>query len=45
VLPGDADELAVEVMTDPETLAAACEVAQADADGPLGAPYGPEGGE
>ena len=45
VLPGEADELAVEVMTDPETLAAACEVAQADADGPLGAPCGPEGGE
>ena len=45
VLPGEADELAAEVTTDPETLAAACEVAQADADGPLGAPCGPEGGE
>jgi carbon-monoxide dehydrogenase small subunit len=45
VLPGEADELAVEVMTDPETLAAACEVAQADADAPLGAPCGPEGGD
>jgi len=45
VLPGDADELAAEVKTDPETLAAACEVAQADADGPLGAPCGPERGE
>ncbi len=45
VLPGEADELAAEVMTDPETLAAACEVAQADADGPLGAPCGPERGE
>ena len=29
VLPGEAEELAAEVMTDPETLAAACEVAQA----------------
>ena len=37
-LPGDAEELAAEVTTDPETLAAACEVVQADADGPLGAP-------
>jgi carbon-monoxide dehydrogenase small subunit len=45
VLPGEADELAAEVMTDPETLAVACEVAQADADGPLGAPCGPERGE
>jgi carbon-monoxide dehydrogenase small subunit len=45
VLPGEADELAAEVVTDPETLAAACEIAQADADGPLGAPCGPEGGE
>ena len=45
VLPGDADELAAEVKSDPETLAAACEVAQADADGPLGAPCGPERGE
>ena len=45
VLPGEADELAAEVKTDPETLAAACEVAQADADGPLGAPCGPERGE
>ena len=45
VLPGEADELATVVTTDPETLAAACEVAQADAVGPLGAPFGPEGGE
>ena len=45
VLPGEADELAAEVVTDPETLATACEVAQADAAGPLGAPCGPEGGE
>jgi carbon-monoxide dehydrogenase small subunit len=45
VLPGEADELAAEVTTDPDTLAAACEVAQADADGPLGAPCGPERGE
>ena len=37
-LPGDAEELAAEVVTDPETLAAACEVVLADADGPLGAP-------
>jgi len=37
-LPGDAEELAAEVTTDPETLAAACEVVQADAGGPLGAP-------
>ncbi|HEX5643316.1 MAG TPA: (2Fe-2S)-binding protein [Thermoleophilia bacterium] len=53
-LPGDAEELAAEVTTDPETLAAACEVAQADAGGPLGAPCDsdgpppasePEGGE
>ena len=45
VLPGDADELAAEVTTDPETLAAACEVVQADVDGPLGGPCGPEGGQ
>jgi carbon-monoxide dehydrogenase small subunit len=53
-MPGDAEELAAEVTTDPETLAAACEVVQADTDGPLGAPCGsdglppasePEGGE
>ena len=53
-LPGDAEELAAEVTTDPETLAAACEVVQADAGGPLGAPCDsagpppasePEGGE
>ena len=37
-LPGAAEELAAEVTTDPETLAAACEVVQADAAGPLGAP-------
>ncbi len=45
VLPGEAEELAAEVTTDPDTLAAACEVARADVDGPLGAPCGPEGGE
>jgi len=45
VLPGEADELAAEVTTDPDTLAAACEVVQADGDGPLGGPCGPEGGE
>ncbi len=53
-LPGAAEELAAEVTTDPETLAAACEVVQADAGGPLGAPCDsagpmpasePEGGE
>ena len=38
VLPGEAEELAVEVATDPETLAAACEIAQAGTDAPLGAP-------
>jgi len=37
-LPGAADELAAEVTTDPETLAAACEVVQEGAGGPLGAP-------
>jgi carbon-monoxide dehydrogenase small subunit len=37
-LPGEAEELAVEVTTDPETLAAACEVAQKGSDAPLGAP-------
>jgi xanthine dehydrogenase iron-sulfur cluster and FAD-binding subunit A len=37
-MPGDAEELAAEVTTDPETLAAACEVVQADTGGPLGAP-------
>ena len=37
-LPGAAEELAAEATTDPETLAAACEVVQADAAGPLGAP-------
>jgi len=37
-LPGAAEELAAEVTTDPETLAAACQVAQADAGAPLGAP-------
>jgi carbon-monoxide dehydrogenase small subunit len=42
-LPGEAEGLAVEVTTDPETLAAACEVAQADAEGPLGAPCEPSG--
>jgi carbon-monoxide dehydrogenase small subunit len=40
-LPGEAEELAAEVTTDPETLAAVCEVVQADADGPLGGPCGP----
>jgi carbon-monoxide dehydrogenase small subunit len=53
-LPGAAEELAAEVTTDPETLAAACEVVQADAAGPLGVPCDsagvrpasePEGGE
>ena len=53
-LPGAAEELAAEVTTDPETLAAACEVVQADAGGPLGAPCdsaglmpasAPDGGE
>jgi len=34
------EELAAEVTTDPETLAAACEVVQADADAPLGEPCG-----
>jgi carbon-monoxide dehydrogenase small subunit len=44
VLPGEADELAAEVVTDPETLAAACEVAQAGTDAPLGSPCdGPTG--
>ena len=38
VLPGDAEELAAEVTTDPQTLAAACEVVQAGAGEPLGAP-------
>ena len=37
-LPGAAEELAAEVTTDPETLAAACEVVQADAAGPLERP-------
>jgi carbon-monoxide dehydrogenase small subunit len=52
-LPGAAEELAAEVTTDPETLAAACEIVQADAGGTLGAPCSagptpssePEGGE
>lgn len=42
-MPGDAEELAAEVTTDPETLAAACEVVQADAGGPLGAPCDSDG--
>jgi carbon-monoxide dehydrogenase small subunit len=42
-LPGDAEELAAEATTDPETLAAACEVVQADAGGPLGTPCDPIG--
>jgi xanthine dehydrogenase iron-sulfur cluster and FAD-binding subunit A len=40
-LPAAPEELAAEVTTDPETLAAACEVVQADADAPLGEPCGP----
>jgi aerobic carbon-monoxide dehydrogenase small subunit len=40
-LPGDAEQLAAEVTTDPETLAAVCEVVQADADGPVGEPCDP----
>jgi hypothetical protein len=40
-LPVAAEELAAEVTTDPETLAAACEVVQADAALPLGDPCGP----
>ncbi len=53
-LPGAAGELAAEVTTDPETLAVACEVVQADTGGPLAAPCNsvgpaptpePEGGE
>jgi len=43
-LPVAPEELAAEVTTDPETLAAACEVAQADADVPLGEPCGPGSG-
>lgn len=38
VLPGEAEELATVVTTDPETLAAACEVVQAERGAPLGAP-------
>jgi carbon-monoxide dehydrogenase small subunit len=41
VLPGDAEELAAEVTTDPEILAAVCEVVEAGAEGPVGAPCGP----
>jgi len=51
-LPGDAERLAAEVTTDPETLAAACEVVQAATDTPLSSPCPPppasdasEGGE
>jgi hypothetical protein len=40
-LPVAAEELAAEVTTDPETLAAACEAVQADADGSPGEPCGP----
>jgi xanthine dehydrogenase iron-sulfur cluster and FAD-binding subunit A len=41
-LPAVPEELAAEVTTDPETLAAACEVVQADVDAPLGEPCGPD---
>jgi carbon-monoxide dehydrogenase small subunit len=49
-LPGTADGLVAEVTTDPDTLAAACEVVEAEAGTPLGeacAPGDPlqEGGE
>jgi aerobic carbon-monoxide dehydrogenase small subunit len=40
-LPADGEELAAEVTTDPETLAVACEVVEAEADGPVGEPCGP----
>jgi xanthine dehydrogenase iron-sulfur cluster and FAD-binding subunit A len=40
-LPAAPEELAAEVTTDPETLAVACEGAQADSDVPLGEPCGP----
>ena len=42
-LPAAPEELAAEAITDPETLAAACEVVQADTDAPLGEPCGPAG--
>ena len=44
-LPGDAERLAAQVTTDPQTLAAACEVVQAGTDTPLGGPCDREGGE
>ncbi len=37
-LPGDAEDLVAAVKTDPKTLAAACEVVQAEGGAPLGAP-------
>jgi carbon-monoxide dehydrogenase small subunit len=40
-LPGDAGELAAEVTTDPETLAVACEVVEAETGESPGGPCGP----
>jgi aerobic carbon-monoxide dehydrogenase small subunit len=40
-LPGDAGELAAEVTTDPETLAVACEIVEAETGESPGGPCGP----
>jgi carbon-monoxide dehydrogenase small subunit len=42
-LPGEAGGLAAEVVTDPETLAVACEIVEAETGVPSGAPCPPSG--